>query len=504
MRKIFFLALFTVLAFTLWGQVDRTELESVDYSGVEFRNYEGPHLKIDTIAEIRGIGVILARWDEAGRGRYFNKYQLLHLVDPEEVGRLDADILILDPAAGVDHIDNLRRILSAYLETAYDYPRDNADLLARFITYYNAVYRQRGEYFAENYTTLVNNSLNQEKVGLSTRYEEWPGKTEIVIPLTGREGGPALETDTLTDKDVVESLREREDRGIEERKEITELKEEEIQTEERAIEEEHRALEEREEALEEAKEEIRREEEELAQGDISPQEEEEARQDLEEDKVAIAQEERALEEEKQTLEDREEKQTERLEQIREEREQIAEDERELQAGTAAAEAPPEEPAGIPFLMFRLEGDRLGRLILADAATGDALTRSTLENIRSPGFTLFSGGYLVIAGEDAGNRIISLVMLDQEDLSVMRTATEKVSKESGLFLHQGSVYAVVERDGRWIPGRFDGTLALTGVLDEEVAEFSFFGFNGGHILYQDSRGRVGSSLLSDFTVPDTGQ
>ena len=489
MKKIIFITLGIVLTLSLWGQVDKPELDSVDFSDVEFRSYEGPHQKIDTITEIRGIGLALARWDDSGEGRYFNKYRILHLVDSEDPGVLDADILILDATAGVDHIDNLRRIISAYLEGAYKYSQEDADLLSRFVTYYNAVYRGRGDILSERYTSLVNRFLNPEKIGLATSYEEWPGKSEIVIPLTSRGGIGALETDALTDPDVVESLREGEDRGIDERKAITDLKEREIQEEEKAIEEDRQALEEREIAVQEEKELIQQQE-----GGQPAEKAAEVLEDREE----------ALSEDSQALEERKEKLADRLEQIRQEREQIAEDEGALIDDTppgAPPETPPGKPEGIPFMTFSFDtGERLGRLVLADATTGAVQIQSSLDNIRTPTFTPFSGGYLLIAGENAGNRIVSLVMLDRESLGVVKSATEKVSKIGGIFSHGDSIYTVVERDGRWVPGRFDKNLVLTGVLDKEAAEYSFFGFNEGHILYQEPRGRVGSAPLSDFSLP----
>ena len=97
-------------------------------------------------------------------------------------------------------------------------------------------------------------------------------------------------------------------------------------------------------------------------------------------------------------------------------------------------------------------------------------------------------------------MVSLVLLDRENLQVVKTAEVKVSKDGGVFFHGDAIYTVVEREGRWVPGRFDKNLVLTGILDEEVAEYSFFGFDGGRILYQNGRGQVGSAGLSDFSLP----
>ena len=47
------------------------------------------------------------------------KYYVIHAVDPNEKGKLDADILFIGADATVDHITNLRRIIGSYLEAAY-------------------------------------------------------------------------------------------------------------------------------------------------------------------------------------------------------------------------------------------------------------------------------------------------------------------------------------------------------------------------------------------------
>jgi hypothetical protein len=503
MKKFFCLLFALTTLFSLAAQVDRQELESFDYGGVEFRNYEGPHQKIDTIDQIRGIGLVLTSRGDGIRSRYFDKYEILHLVDPEAVGLLNADVFILSETAGVDHIDNIRRILSAYLEEAYGYSRTDSDLLARFVTYYNAVYRQNLTYFTGKYTSMVLEVLTADKVGLSTRYEEWPGRTQIVIPLTGREGAPALDTDALTEKDVIESLRQEDDRSLDERKEMTELKEKEIQTEEKAIEEERQALEQRETEVAREERDIAEEDRRITEaeeeGTLTPDEAEEARQGLEERRDEAAKEADEIQQAAEDLEEREAVQEDRLEQIREEREQIAQDTRELQtpgAGPAAA-----EPVGVPFLTYRMDGgERLGRLVLVNSETGSTLTRSTLDNIHTPGFLPHEGGYLVIAGEDSGNRMVSLVLLDSKKLTVTASGDTRVSRYATVYPHQGSLYTVVDNQGRWVPGRFDKDLKLTGILDRDAAEYSYFGFDGGKILFQDGRGGIVSVPLTEFAGP----
>ncbi|MDR1247891.1 MAG: hypothetical protein LBK63_01185, partial [Treponema sp.] len=185
----------------LYPQVDSRELEE-GQEPVTFLNYEGPQSRIETRAQIRGIGYALGVAVRAGAvapgdtARYF----VIHSVSDPEGTKLDADILGLGTAAAVDHIRNLRLIIQGYLEGAYDYGEQDAALLARYITIYNAVFRGNWNFFTSRYKTPVINNLTRENAGLSTRYDEWPGRSLIVIPLQTALAGSlsAIDTSTLT------------------------------------------------------------------------------------------------------------------------------------------------------------------------------------------------------------------------------------------------------------------------------------------------------------------
>ena len=216
--------------------VDEPEIQSAGKDSVQFENYGGPHAVIETAAAITNIGTELGRVVAqdlaapvtAGAG---GKYTVIHAVDPEAEEGLDADIMLLNPNAGVDHIKNLRRIITGYLEAAYGYDSEDAETIAVFVTVYNAVYRGQLDYFAEKYKDAVMDELDEEKVGLSTVWSEWPGNTQIVIPLNDPESGiSSVDTTTISDEQVVEALRQDEDKGIEARQAMTEIKEKEATT----------------------------------------------------------------------------------------------------------------------------------------------------------------------------------------------------------------------------------------------------------------------------------
>jgi hypothetical protein len=202
--KAFHIALLTsLLLFSLGSQmvagqdqrVNRDELETAQGS-VTFENNSGQSGVVNSALQIRAIGKNLAAaiFDARG-GKRRNvrigesaRYSLVEAVDGGADGGLAADIIELGRNAGVDHIRNLRAIISGYLETSYHYSAADADELAIIITVYNAVNRQKSERFAEVYSKTVVARLDKNKVGLAASWREWAGQTQIIIPLVNPAG----------------------------------------------------------------------------------------------------------------------------------------------------------------------------------------------------------------------------------------------------------------------------------------------------------------------------
>ena len=196
--------------------------------GITFTNYAGEHAFTNTDVEIRTIGARLAANDPSLRGRY----SVLHVVDTKQESGLDADILSIDEGARVDHVSNVRRIIAGYLKAAYGNTHSDADTLAVFITLYNALYRKNLGFFTGRYKRAVLENLNQDSFGLSTVYSDWPGSSQILIPLSERaEHGilSSLDTTELTEQRVVDDMRKRVDEYIDARKDMTDLKEREVE-----------------------------------------------------------------------------------------------------------------------------------------------------------------------------------------------------------------------------------------------------------------------------------
>ena len=211
--------------------VDQSEIQSTEGNEIVFRNYSGPHSVINTIEQIRGIGAEIGNLVRENPTRIgtvgnTNRYAVIHAIDPTTKEKFDADIFIVGRGATVDHITNLRRIISGYLVAAYGYSTKDADTIAAFVTVYNAVYRGNLQYFQSRYKNIVTEKLSPSIVGLSTNYEEWAGNTQVVIPLSDLNGGlSTIDTSLISDKEVIKSMQGDEDKGIDTRKDMVDIKE---------------------------------------------------------------------------------------------------------------------------------------------------------------------------------------------------------------------------------------------------------------------------------------
>ncbi len=501
MRKIFLLLSVLLISSLYAQQVDRDELLQVKKGSVEFLNYEGPHAKFDTKEEIIAIGTYLG----GGEGRnYLGRYSVIHVFDPLEDGKRNADIFIIHKSARIDHVRNLRFIIAGYIESVYGYVREDALLLAEFVTYYNAVFRGRVEYFTDNYKPAVISHLEEESIGLSTKYNEWPGRSQIVIPLASAVSGDGpgiLDSDELADEEVIEDLRDDEDLGIEPRKEITELREREIEEEQRRIEEEKTDVAAEEERIAVEREKIEEEREELSETGSSPEGTAESGElDRREAETDAAEEE--VEKRKEEIEEREETLSERQGSVDEERARIAEDERtraETESPAAGTVPEKEKTETVPFLFVSDSDDGfMGSLMLIDSETAEVDTESALNTIRGRGFSVMDNSIIAVAGIDDGVRAVRLVKINSSSLDVSTQGNEDIYPDTVVKINGSSIYAVMKSDNKWHLGKFDGDLKLLAVSEISVVPYTAVVISGNSVYVQNDRGSAVVLSLEDLT------
>jgi hypothetical protein len=432
-------------------QVAEEELKSADRE-IEFINYTGPYDRIDTAEEIKAIGYVLAgSLKQDGRtGRFLTKYSILRAMDPKEKGKFDADILSIDPDARVDHIDNVRRILAGYLEGAFRYAPEDARLLARFATVYNAVYRGNLEYFGSKYKTVVMSHLTSQNAGISTRYNEWPGATRLLVPLTAEaaEGKlSSLSTTELTEKKVVEEMRKQPDMGLEERKDMVELKEREIEEKQAEAQAEGKRL-------EESKAELAQKEAEVATA-AGPGEKAELEKEVAAKREEVKQEEAAVAEKEAAVAAKEAE-------VAKERAEIISDERsrEAKGGEARAAAAVSLADQLYYLKVRpreASGSISGSLSILDPGPPTVKATSPVAYIRGRAFYFFKEAILVVAQEGSPNAPARLMLLDPLSLQPVKRSSEELYAESFVLIQGGSIYAVVKSGREYRLARFDDNL-----------------------------------------------
>ncbi|MDR1933111.1 MAG: hypothetical protein LBQ57_09870 [Spirochaetales bacterium] len=482
--------------------LDVAEQEVRTTETVTFENNEGAPAKVETADQIRGIGTVLGQNLNAG-GQYYGRYRLIHVVDPSEKDLFDADILILESSAAVDHIRNLRFILAGFLSAAYGYSPQDAALLSRFITIYNAVYRKNMPYFASKYKAAVIANLDPAKAGLSTSWRDWPGGTQILIPLSDATPGSldAVDTGAISDTNVVEDLRAAEDKGIEERKELLDLKERQIEEQERksaeekkAVQEERRQVEDRQKQVEKDIAAVQEEKKAVEEGRKPATEEEKKELDkketeLREEQAAVEEDKKAVERKEAEVAARETRTEEKKEEVREDRKEIAKDQEEvLQKDSLAA------IRGIPFI--KVDSAAKGRLLLIDPQSGEALADTPEQPVMVRQYESFGGGIVVIMqrqGGDSGR----LAVLERGSLKEKISAREEVYPESSLQVNGSELFAVIRDQGKWYLGKYDSAMALIARSKTEVNPRTFILFSDAHVFVEDPAGKVAPLSLANM-------
>jgi hypothetical protein len=521
------LSLAAIIAFCLPAamlpaqDVNRKELESTRNKTIEFINYVGPHTVVDTKAQIRAIGQGMGVAVKAGSKQAGDlaRYGVIHAVDPSIKTGFDADIMYLGKGAGVDHIRNLRWIISGYLEKAYGYSAADADTLAFFITIYNAVYRGDTDYFASRYKKVVLGYLSKQNAGLSMRWDEWPDKSRIVIPL-GIDAGTgklsSVSTTKLTEEKVTEELRKTPGAGIDERKDIVGIKEREVKegekdaaaksaeaakdeeklaAEKAALAEDKKALEERKAAADSGdgvtaavSEKGTDAEAEKAAKDKEAAAIASEEKAIAEREKAVAEKEKAVEEKKAEAGVAEGNVEKKKEEIETDRQKIAADQQKaINAENGAAGTPEKAVSKGTFIEALSLSEPWARLLQLNMDSGGTVLKSDLNTIHI-GTLLESGNaYYCIAGSTAGTGAVRLVSLNAETLAQSAQGKDDISAGSFLTLQDGSLYAVMVKGGRFYLGRFGTDLTLKAQSDQPVHPFTALEFRPEGAVVQLAEG-----------------
>ncbi len=477
MKKFFFLCLFSLAGMAFSLEVDQAELKQAENQPIEFVNYTGTHTEIDSLEAIAEIGKILsnAAKNKSGRAGPMNRYALIHAVDPSEKDGLDADILIIGKDARIDHINNFRVIIASYLQHAYGYSQKDAETIAHFVTLYNAVYRGDLDTLSGRYKQVVTRHLNSERIGLALRYDEWPGNTQIIIPLSNQKYHGTLSTvntSSISDKTIVNKMRQQNDMDLQNRKDMVDLKERESDAARKRA--------------ERARDEAKAAEREIAK---AKKEAEKAKKRAEESKRLL---------ELKKLQEQKEKEANEESLFANEKEQeAATDRKNVDADTRKiiennrAEKKLQEDAAFasafPGTILRItdSSKMLSEIVLLDLKTNTILKTSAIKTIR--GFRFFNDGNMLvaIAGEKGDKDGISLIGIHPITLNPITKSDVAIAEQSLLIQDGDNYYAVIDNKGKFVLGRFDRDLILQAQSKLPVIPYTSLTMIDAGLLVQDS-------------------
>ena len=482
-------------------EVSKKELQSIsNNSTIEFINYTGPHKKIDSLESIKGIGSNLAQnipqnLTEFQKNGNLNRYSVIHAVDSSQKDKLDADIILIGKEATVDHITNIRRILSAYLSAAYKYSQEDADTLAVFITVYNAVYRNDLESFKSKYKDIVIQNLTQESCGLSVNYKDWPGNSQIIIPLfdVASSDISTVDTSVISDTKVVTSMKEDDDKNVEARKNMVDIKEREAENaqdkaqnaQKTAVSEQKKANEEKtktqevkkeaEQAQKQADDAQKQADEKQKIADENP-ENKKAQEEAKDAQKQADDAQKQADEKQQELENQEQKQAEQEEkaqtakeeakkqqavadkkqsEAQSERKDIAKDQKEIVQKQAEQAKMPVDYA----IVITDENQYLSKLVRFNKETGEIIKSSPVNVIRNRTIFDSNENYIAVCGEENANGTIKLVTIDKESMEITKESDYKIAAASVLVQENDEYYCVTEEDGKFFVAKFANDLSL---------------------------------------------
>jgi len=165
-------------------------------------------------------------------------------------GQFGGDIISLDSDSGFGHINSIYRILASYIQNSFGYQEDRADIIALYVLYYNAMHRSEKSYFKTKYSEKLVDNLKVNSTGIGKTFKDWPGRTQIVIPLEGnvlKENEIDITLDELGNE--VNKIIDEKKNGQEEKKKFAEVVKEKIIEEKKLLEEKKEELKVKEEKI---------------------------------------------------------------------------------------------------------------------------------------------------------------------------------------------------------------------------------------------------------------
>lgn len=521
-RSIIICLTFVSLSLTAQSKAPLGESEIKGSKKIEFINRSLRKASDEIIQENTEIGRKLAETLAKENTAAVDGVKIQRVL-PGADGKLGADILYLSETQSFDHVNSIARIIASYVEKSFQYKVGNAETLAQYILYYNATHRKDSKFFAKKYTEGVIAATSSDKLGIDTVYKNWPGKTQIIIPIEGnifKDSGKDLTTDEL-EKDVNKMVKDKEkdpatkQKMEDEAKKMDKLQTDKIKEEKQVLQDKKQEVTNEQKDLQDKKDALKKKEQETV-ASLN-----ELKKDPVKNKTEIekkTEEVKQIQQEKKDTEKKQEAVEAKKEELSKKEEQIAKKE-EARNGTTSgdtakkddtvqkAEAKVEELKTeltqakeelkkkeeqsdnvvnnkilfMKFIKYDTDGHYSNELWAIDPAKDDALYKSSYNNICSKEFKeIANQGVLVLGydGEKVENRKHKLVLLDPDKLGVKKTSeSADIFWRTPMINREDKIYVIEKVKDKYHVSRFKSDLTFekrTEEAVEENSELTFFG------------------------------
>ena len=497
---------------------------------VRFVNYKGKYYRPYTMKHTRGIGINLGQRIKKNNRwyRYKLKYSIIHAVDPSQKVKLNADIFSINKEAQALHINGIRAIISGYLEKKYAYSGQDSDLLALYISYYNAVYRRNIRYFSQKFKRIVIRNISRYNAGISLYYYNWPGKSRLIIPLTSdaKKGNlSSLDSSILTDKKVLTKLKTRKDMGLKDRKKMVNLKKREtkllvkrLDKEKKKIEETRKKIDENKRKIDDKKRQIKKDQEKLKtiknkkDRDDKKRDIKKKQDQIKKDETKLKKDEKDLHKKEDSIIKKEYTVLKKKDEIKKESKDIKKDETvlkirkdplkfqkdlekkqkdldkredELKKKSSGKNVFAGKLYYLKTLGFQPYGHYNNEMYIINTITKKVEVKTSYKNICGRKYSVFSKGVVIIGHPTGQNVIHNMVMLDRNSLKPIKKGIDNIFWRSFVEVRDGKIFAVTIVDNSYYLAKFDDDLKRIQISKQKVFNDTFISFYGG-LIYLNSR------------------
>ncbi|GBF39467.1 P83/100 family protein [Leptospira johnsonii] len=465
----------------------------------------------------------------------------IRILPDEKEKKFGADLISIGKDADYGHINSIQRILSGYVKANFGYSEANSDTLATYILYYNAIHRKGADYLKRKYNTEVVKNAQNDKIGIGRRYTEWPGKTQIVIPIVFNvlsDDGKDLDTDEL-EKEVNKDLDKKKE-GQDDKKRMNDLQNDKAEEEKRKLQDKK---EENRRKQEEASNKERNAEREIQELNKDPVKNKQKITQKQEERKQAQQEQQKAKKEEQQLKDKE-KDIAKKEESRksdskssssssdskssssgdskkseaksddnkskeELKQELKETKKELE--TVKEEQKKKEDFDknvvggkilfLKTLKYTSDGHYSNELHALDPTKDDTIFKGDFNKICGRTFEVVDGKALVVGYESDHSAAHKLILIDQETLKPAVWSADSVFWRSPMIVKGDEIYAFEERNGKYYLSRYDKGLKKTAGSEEEISPNSNVTFFGEKIYVTGKEEGSGKTEIAVFGKAD---